>query len=254
MARTKQEVKVSKALNEEIPSFKLGEIGINGISIFNGVSAEEIVRELNPPNSMSTYKLMSMHPAVNSPLNLFDNMVTKAKLRFVPPTNPTEEEKFKTNVVSSMFEDMENSLEDFLHEAMSASIYGFAPIEKVYRYRLKSSGSIYNDGIIGIKKLALRSQKSIYKFIYDDTGNDLIGLSQNTVAVIDPYNRFINKQPIINLPRNKFMLITFGKERQNPYGVSPLREVYIHWKYLQAIEELEAMSVVKDINGLPVKV
>lgn len=256
MARTKKEettVEVSKATSEDISRFRLGELGVAGNTLFNGITQNEIKKELNWPESLNTYKLMSMHPAVSAPLNLFDSMVTKANLRVIPPKDATEEEKNQTALVESMFEDMEHSLEDFLKDAMTASRYGFAPIEKVYRKRTKASGSVFDDGIIGIKKLALRNQKSIKKFIFDESGNEVLGLTQDISGMNDPYNRFNSrKESEINIPRNKFMLVTFGNERTNPYGVSPLREAYIHWKYLQAIEELEAMSVVKDINGLPV--
>ena len=256
MARTKKEettVEVSKATSEDISRFRLGELGVAGNVLFNGVTYNEIKKELNWPESLNTYKLMSLHPAINAPLNLFDSMVTKANLKFVPPKDATEDEKNKTEIVASMFEDMEHSLEDFLKDAMTAARYGFAPVEKVYRKRTKSAGSIYEDGIIGVKKLALRNQKSVKKFIFDEAGNEVLGMTQDISGMIDPYNRFSSRKTSeINIPRNKFLLITFGNERTNPYGVSPLREVYTHWRYLQAIEELEAQSVVKDINGLPV--
>ncbi len=256
MARQKQQettVEVSKATSEDISRFRLGELGVAGNVLFNGVTYNEIKKELNWPESLNTYKLMSLHPAINAPLNLFDSMVTKANLKVIPPKDATEDEKSKTEIVASMFDDMEHSIEDFLKDAMTAARYGFAPIEKVYRKRTKASGSIFDDGIIGIKKLALRNQKSIQKFIFDESGNEVLGVTQNVSGMSDPYNRFSSrKESEINIPRNKFLLITFGNERTNPFGVSPLREVYTHWRYLQAIEELEAQSVVKDINGLPV--
>lgn len=255
MARTKKEettVEVSKASSEDISRFRLGELGVAGNTLFNGITQNEIKRELNWPESLNTYKLMSYHPSISAPLKLFDSMVSKANLRVIPPKDASEEEKKTTEIVASMFEDMEHSLEDFLKDAMTASRYGFAPIEKVYRKRTKASGSVFDDGIIGIKKLALRNQKSIKKFIFDESGNEVLGLTQDITGTIDPYNRFSTREDReINIPRNKFMLIAFGNEKTDPYGVSPLREAYIHWKYLQAIEELEAASIVKDINGLP---
>lgn len=248
-----EQVEVTKASSQdELSRFRLGELGVTGLSMFNGVTYEEVKRELNFPESVNTYKLMSYHSSINAPINLFTNMVAKAPLRILPVKDATEEEKRQAEIVEEMFNDMEHSLEDFIRSGMTAMIYGFAPIEKVFRKRTYASGSVYNDGLIGIKKLPLRSQKSIKKFIFDDSGNEILGVSQ-TVAGTDPYNRFnkrVNQD--INIPRNKFMLITFGDDRSNPYGTSPLRDVYSSWKYIQAIEELEAQSVVKDLNGLPV--
>lgn len=257
MARSKSQdttEAITKASSQdELSRWKLGEIGGLGIQVFNGISQEEIKRELNHPESINTYKLMSMHPAVNAPLNLFDSMVSKADFRFIPPKDATEDEKNKTKIVAEMFEDMEHSLEDFIHEAMTSTIYGWSVHEKVYRRRTTAAGSMFNDGYIAPKKLALRNQKSIRKFIFDDPGNTVIGVTQNLSGISDSLNRFSTRNASdINIPRSKFMLITLGKDRSNPFGVSPLREVYQPWKYLQAIEELEAQSVTKDINGVPV--
>lgn len=250
--QSQQEVEVSKAVTDDITRMRLGEMGYSGLKVFNGVAYEELQKELNHPNSIKTYKLMSYHPSVNAPLNLYNSMVSKLRYRFVPPKNATEEEKKQTEIIESMFNDMEHSLEDFIAEAMTCTQYGWAINEKVFRKRTYSAGSKYNDGLIGIKKLPLRAQESIKKFIFDDTGNNVIGVVQSLDGISDPYNRYAGKLQDRVLPRQKFMLFTLGKNRSNPYGTSPLRDVYIHWKYLQAIEELEAQSVVKDVNGLPV--
>lgn len=248
-----KQAEVTKASTEDISRFRLGEMGSTGIPIFNGVSQEEIKRELNHPESVKTFKLMKYHPSVNAPLNLYSSMVAKARYRFVPPKNSTEEEKKQTEIVESMFSDMEHSLEDFIAEAMTCTTYGWAVNEKVFRKRTYASGSLYNDGLVGIRKLPLRAQESIEKFVFDESGNDVIAVKQVLTNSIDPYGRFsMRKSNEVVIPRSKFMLFNLGESRGNPYGTSPLKNVYSSWKYLQALEELEAQSVVKDVNGLPV--
>lgn len=251
---SQETAEVNKASGiDEISRFRLGEVGLAGMPIFNGVSQAEILRDLNPPNNVKTYKLMSMHPAVNAPLSLFSNMVGKATYRFVPPKDATEEEKRITEIVATMFDDMDHPLEDFIEEAMTFTQYGWSVCEKVYRKRTKASGSMYDDGLIGIRKLPLRSQESIEKFIFDAEGNEVIAVKQNVSNSQDPLNQFMSRKNLeIVIPKSKFMLFNLGRNRGNPYGTSPLREAYVSWKYLQAIEELEATSIVKDINGLPV--
>lgn len=249
-----ESVEVNKASGiDDISRWRMGELGNSGIPMFNGVSNEELKRELNHPNSIKTYKLMEYHPAINAPLNLYSSMVAKARYRFVPPKDATEEEKNQTQIVESMFSDMEHSLEDFISEAMTCTTYGWAVHEKVYRKRTFASGSLYNDGLIGIRKLPLRAQESIEKFIFDESGNDILAVKQCLANAYDPYGRFsYRKGTDVTIPRSKFMLFNLGRTRGNPYGTSPLKFVFSAWKYLQAIEELEANSVVKDINGLPV--
>lgn len=119
MANKKQEekVEVSKAATDDIARWRLGEIGVNGLQVFNGVTNEEIRKELNHPESVKTYRLMEYHPSVNAPLDLYKTMVSNLRYRFVPPKNATEEEKKQTEIIASMFDDMEHSFEDFILEA-----------------------------------------------------------------------------------------------------------------------------------------
>lgn len=234
--------------------FKMSSIGYSGLRLFDGVVQTELVDDLKFPKCNETYRKMLLHPSINAPINLHKQMAGKATYRVLEPKDATQEEKRLTAIVSDMlFKDMEHGFDDFIADAMTMLDYGFAPIEKVYRQRTTSSGSLYNDGLIGIRKLGLRNQLSIEKFLFDADGETVIGVKQDLTLLSDPYNRFTNKsKTTVNIPRSKFMLITAGDNRQNPFGTSPLRNVYISWKYLQAIEELEASGVSKDLQGLPI--
>lgn len=233
--------------------FRLGEIGYTGNKMFNGISQEEIKRELQHPHSIKTYKSMSMHPAIAAALNLYQSMVSKAIFRIFPPKSATEEEKTRAKLVAEMLEDMETPMEDVIINIMSMSVHGYSVFEKVYRRRTFESGSAYNDGVIAPKKLAFRNQESIEKFIFDATGNDLVGVKQNLDGIADPYGRNSARiQNTVVLPRGKFMLFNIGRNRTDPYGTSPLRDVWAHWKMLNYFEELEAAGAAKDLQGLPV--
>ncbi len=233
--------------------FRLDSVGYTGLNFFDGVSTEELIRELNHPRSVKTYREMSYHPAINTPLSLYSSMVSKARYRILPVKDATDEEKKQAEIVESMIHDMDRSLEEVVQDIMTMTTYGFSVIEKVYKYRRKSNGSAYDDGVIGIKKLAYRSQESIEKFVFDNTGNEVLGVKQNLTMIHDPYNRFANRNELeVVLPRSKVMLFNVGRNRSNPFGTSPLRDVYLPWKYLTSIEELEATGVAKDLQGLPV--
>lgn len=253
MARTKSTKEpVEKALNpqDQPERFKLGEISSSGLSIFSGITQEELKQELNPPNNFTTYKLMSYHPTVNAALTLYSMMIAKANYRIVPPKNPSEAEKKQAEIIHQMlFEDMEKPFEDVVQDALTMTTYGFSVCEKVYRKRNKSSGSLFNDDLIAPKKIALRQQHSIDKFIFSDDGNEIKGVKQTIIS--DNINRYSRRPNTIVIPRSKFLLFTAGVSSDNPYGISPLRNVYLPWKYLSAIEELEAISVQKELHGIP---
>jgi len=233
--------------------FKMSEAGYLGLSIFNGVSNEELKKELNFPYSIKTYRNMSYHSSINSALTLFDNLIGKATWSMVPPKDATEEEKNQCSVIEQMMHDMEGTWPEFIRDVLSMNLYGFSVHEKVYRKRFRSNGSKYNDGIIGWKKLPIRSQETIEKFIFSQDGNDLVGVKQNLSGIDDNYNRFSQRlQNEVTLPMSKVLHFRSGKHRGDPFGKSPLRDAYLAWRFLTALEDLEATGVSKDLNGLPI--
>ncbi len=252
MAARKKPVTKAVSPLDQPERFRLGEVGALALRVFNGVTQDELRRELNWPNSITTYKQMSDHSAINAPLTLFSNIIAKATWLYKPPENATEEEKNQVKIINQMMGDMEHSWGDFIQDVLSSNVFGFCVNEKVYRKRYKANGSMYNDGIIGWKKLPIRVQESISKFIFSEDGNDVIGVQQNLSAINDIYNRFSRKSNLINIPRSKFLLFRTGKHRGDPFGKSPLRDAYLAWRFLTQLEELEALGVAKDLNGIPV--
>jgi hypothetical protein len=149
---------------------------------------------------------------------------------------------------------MDHPFKDFIKDALSSNIFGFSVHEKVFRRRLKSKGSMYDDGLIGLKKITLRNQETIEKFIFDEAGNEVIAVKQSVKNVRNNYGRYSGRRlkTDVIIPKEKFVLITTGNNRNDPYGKSPLRDVYLPWRYLTIIEEIEAAGIAKDLQGLPV--
>jgi len=254
MARKSQNNSVQKAVDDTPDRFKLSESGYLGLNVFNGVSNDELKRELNFPNSVNTYKQMSYHATINSALTLFENIVGKADWKFKPVPDATPEEINQAKIVNEMMQDLtDQTWSEFICDAMSANMYGFSVHEKVYRRRLKSNGSKYDDGVIGWKKLPIRNQETIEKFIFSEDGNEVKGVKQNLSAISDVYNRYSSRtNNEVILPRSKIMLFRAGKHKGDPFGKSMLRDAFLAWRFLSVIEEIEANGVAKDLAGLPV--
>lgn len=241
-------------MEDKLERFKQSETGYLGLNIFKGLSYEELDKDLIFPQSSRIYKQMTYHPTINSPLTLFTTLVSKASWRFVPPVDATDEEKKQCALIESMMGDMESSWGEFIEDVLSVQIYGFSIHEKVYRKRLKSNGSKFDDGVIGWKKLPIRAQESIEHFVFDANGNELKGVKQNVSQLASGVNsryQYRDKMEVV-LPRSKFMHFRVGKHRGDPFGQSPLRNVYGFWRYLTTIEEIEATGVAKDLVGLPI--
>lgn len=252
MAARKKAIEKAVSPLDQPERFRLGEMGSLGLRTFSGVTQDELKAELNWPRSINTFRDMSYHSAVNAPLTLFENIISKATWTYKPPADATEEEKEQAKIINQMMQDMEQPWSEFIRDVLSSNVFGFSVHEKVFRKRYKANGSLYDDGIIGWKKLPIRVQESISKFIFSEDGNEIIGVQQNLSAINDIYNRFSKRSNLINIPRSKFLLFRTGKHRGDPFGKSPLRDAYLAWRFLTALEELEATGVAKDLNGLPV--
>jgi len=234
--------------------FSLDEQGYQGWNIFNGISQDEVKRELVFPNSVKVFKQMSMHPAIAAPLSLFDAQLGKCEWKVQAPDNPTKKELSQTQFIRECLDDMEHSFSDFVRDAASANQFGFSVHEKVFRLRLPEYGSMYSDGKVGWKKLPLRNQETINRFLFSQDGNDITGVEQAFPSG-DTYGRYQGRtdMPRLSLgPNGKAMLFRVGKHRGVPTGASPLRDAYISWRYLTELEQLEAHGIARDLKGLPV--
>jgi hypothetical protein len=237
----------------EVPRMQLSEVGYTGLKISSGRIYEDLKRELTFPDSCITYKQMSYDPTIAAGLMYFESQMVNANWRVAAPVDATEEEKKQAEIVEQMMGDMEHTWSDFIKEASSMNVYGFAPHEIVLRKRLYSKGSKYNDGLVGWQKLPIRSQDTISKWVYSEDGRDLVALEQtvNVSGTNGRYTTLVSGKPI-TIPRQKFLLFRTGSKRDNPEGTSLLKACYYPWRYRTAIEETEAVGVARDLNGLPV--
>lgn len=249
--------KVQKAVTREgteLPRFQMSEMGYAGLKVSAGIPNEEMKRDLQFPQSIVTFKQMSHHSTIAAALSLYDMMVSKVKWRVKPVDSPSEKEIRDSEFIKECMNDMDHSWMNFVQEAASMKPYGFSVHEKVFRKRLKSKGSKYDDGLIGWQKLPIRSQDSIDRWYFDKDGREIVAVQQNLNLVQDGFGRFtsvINGREIV-LPRNKFLLFRTGKYKGNPFGKSCLRDCYYSWRFLVDIEETEAIGIKRDLHGLPV--
>ena len=248
----KEAADISKAVSymDTPEKFKLSAIGSSGLNIFSGVTYDELQQDLQWPNSVLTYKKMTYSVPVNACLSLFENLISKVKWRVKAPRNATPEQLEQTKFIEECLHDMDVPFRSVIKDTLSSNVYGFAVLEKVFRKRNRESGSIYSDNKIALKKIALRNQETIEGFLIDEKTGDIKGVKQNLDLVSNLYRQ--TRKGSVVIPRSKFLHITVGRNRQDPFGKSPLRDVYMAWRYLEALSEMEATGVQKDLQGLPV--
>ena len=237
------------------PRLALGEVGTTGLRVISKHILEESRTELRWPNVIKTYKTMQKDATISSAINLFKMMLTRIEWKVEPPLNATDEQIKKAKFIEQCKDDMEHSWNEFIQNVSSSYTYGFSVQEKVYRKRTKDRGSRYNDGLIGWKKLPIRSQDTIQGWNFDQEGRNLLSVEQN-LETLNYNGRYTNLATsggnIITIPRNKFMLFRVNPERDNPEGNSLLKSVYLAWRYRTSIEEQEAIGIVRNMVGTPV--
>jgi len=235
-----------------MPRLRLGEIGAIGLKQYGGHVAEENRRELRFPEACKTFRTMSQDATIKSAISLVEMMISRVDWSVDLGIEPDAAMKARGEFLESVINDMEHSFADFIREVTSMYTYGFSVHEKVYRRRTFESGSSYNDNKIGVRKLPVRSQDTISRWVYSDDGRDLVGLEQSLAGVQNGDRYFnLSQNGIIQIPRKKFMLFRVDAKRDNPEGNSPLRGCYNAWLFRRQIEEQEAIGVTRDMNGMP---
>lgn len=245
--------RVEKALipvNPELPRFKLGEYGNIGLKQQAGHVIEQTRRELRFPHNLPIYRRMAIDSVISSALSLYEAMITKVRWDVKEPENATEEQKFRTKFIKQCMNDMEHSWFSFITEVSSMVTYGFSVHELSWRYRKYENGSKFNDGLIGLRGLPIRSQDSIQRWVFDSKNKKLLGVVQSIDnSEYTVYNNTVNNEIVI--PRKKFLLFRTSATRDNPEGTSPLNSVYLSWKLRSNIQEQEAVGISRDLSGLP---
>ena len=239
-----------------IPRLRLGELGGIGLKKAGGTITEESRKELRFPQANRTFRTMAQDATIASALSLFEMMISRVEWLVDLGVDPDEAMRKRGQFLEECMGDMEHSWRSFIQEVTSALTYGYSVHEKVYRRRYWSNGSKYNDGKIGFRKLPIRSQDTISKWLYSDDGRELIGVQQSLSNISDAGVRYGNLASlvgsgVIDIPRKKFLLFRVDPKRDNPEGNSPLRGCYNAWKYRTLIEEQEAVGVTRDMNGMP---
>jgi len=126
-------------------------------------------------------------------------------------------------------------------------VYGWASFETVFKVRggpdekNPERRSKFRDGRIGIRKLAPRAQTTLDRWVFDEDG----GIQ---AMVQSPPDR----AGTITIPVEKLLLFRTSTANNSPMGRSVLRSAYRSWWYATNLENVEAIAIERELNGLPV--
>jgi hypothetical protein len=223
------------------------EIGRSGLNVASGgIISEEFQPTLQGRQALLTYREMSNNDAVvGAILFAIDTLLRRVEWS-VEQQEAKEEAK---TFLEECMEDMSESWGDFISEALSMLVYGWAYHEIVYKKRSgpqKEGGKIpssrFSDGKIGWRKMPLRSQDTLDHWEFDEVNGGLRAMVQK------PPPDYEDKQ----IPIQKALLFRTSAFKNNPEGKSLLRTAYRAWFYKKRIEEIEGVGIERDLAGFPV--
>lgn len=257
MPKAKAPAGVSDAAKKQdagvtIPRLKLGEQGVLGLRINNKKIVEEVNEAFKYPRFLRTVAELQANPTITAPLNVYRMMLSRVKWDVAPPEDATEIDKERAKIIKTMMTDMEGSWASFIESVLTYLQYGFQVSEIVLRRRLRANGSKYDDGLVGIKKLAPRSQNTICGWVFDPTGSDLIAVEQ-TIAYAENQHLFkgrVNNENKIEIPREKFLLFSASATNGNPEGNSILKGIYLAFKRMEMLIDQSLLTAAKDVQGV----
>lgn len=215
-------------MSDEIPMSdeerKWIEIGTVGLNANMGYVQEAYHTELHWPGVQPLYSRMRRSdPEITVVRNVYQALARSIKLQFVLGDDPTDDEKKAQEFGNQVLDDMEGGADGFLSTLVShVPFMGFGWWEVVLGMRQKNWTppnddtwrSEYDDGYIGIRRLAWRDHSSFYKWDMDDKTGKLKGMVQQD-----------SPNPMITIPLERSLHIAFG-DTHNPEGLSPLEAVW----------------------------
>lgn len=226
---------------------KTGEIGRIGQFRYGGIIYEEYLRELQGKKGVEVYKEMADNDETVGAILFVVEMLMRQCTFNVEPGGDTEKDKEAAEFIEQCMNDMQRSWGDTLSEIVSFLTYGWSYHEIVYKRRMGKTkdprtSSKYSDGLIGWRKLPLRSQDTLWEWQYEDGTDDLIGMTQ---APPPTYEHF-------TIPIEKALHFRTKSRKDNPEGRSILRSAYRSWYFKKRIQEIEGIGMERDLAGFPV--
>ena len=223
------------------------ELGNLGVSVdFQSIYSDSL-KELQFPYSLKTFDQMAKSSVVASVLSAVNTIAGQADFYLDSYDQSDTHLSRKKFVEQCLFYDMKTSFNQVVKDFLTATQYGFSILEKVFRERRYTEGSLYNDGKVGIKYLPLRSQKSIEDFKYDDMNRELECVLQR----ISTKNLLKPEEAFKKLPVDRIMLFKVNSSSNYPYGRSPLADAYMSWRVLEELRGIETVSANRNLNGIP---
>jgi hypothetical protein len=223
------------------------EQGVTGVPSFNGREADRYLTELQGPEGIQTMaRILRREPAAYTVQNAIRLAARQATWKTVPATDAPGDQR-AAEFVDQCLEDMSHTLWSSLSFALSCQAFGFADLHVVYKRRSGSitngskPASLYNDGLVGIRKLAIRRQETIDSWERDENGGP------QAMIQVDPSTG--RRLPPVSIDR--MLHFIGGDDRGSWEGIGWLEPAYKIWHMIQGFEIIYGIGAQRSFVGVP---
>ena len=228
---------------------EIGRIGQQRFGIHGNESIfmEEFLPELQGHRAVQTYTEMLDNDATVGGVWFAIEMLMRNTDFQIEPGGEDAIDKEAADFVESCMYDMEETWPEFLSECLSFLPFGWSYHEICYKRRMgKTNNSLtnskYNDGLVGWRKLPIRSQDTLIGWEYKPNTDDLTGMTQQ------PAPDYVK----VTIPLWKALHFKTRSRKNNPEGRSIFRNAYRAWYIKKRLEEIESYGMERDLAGFPV--
>ncbi len=222
------------------------EVGVPGLRIYSGFLEEEFLPELRGHLAARVYQEMRDNdPTVGALMYVMEHLIQNASL-IVATNGDSDVDLAARELVETAMNDMVEPWQHVLSEILTFMPFGYSYLETTMKHRRgenrdPNKDSKHEDGMIGWASMKLRGQDTTYRWHMSKT-MDVLAMEQL------PPPHFINTL----VPREKALHFRTKAWKSNPEGISLLRNAYRPWFFMKRIEEIEAIAVERELNGMPV--
>ncbi len=197
-----------------------------------GLRQDEFLTDLRGERGVRRLREMSENdPVFGAILSAMDLMIRSTPWRIEGGSEEARE------LVDDSLHHLEDvTFEMFISDVLSFLPYGFSVFEIVAR---RPAADPKRKGRVTLKALAPRAQWTIDRFETDRTGK-ILGVWQ-LAATGSTY-----------IPYSKMLHFRTASKQNSPAGSSVLRNAYTSWYYKNRIQEIEAIAIERELNGLPI--
>lgn len=224
-------------------------LGVEGAKISSGFVHDEFLQKLVGERGRRVYREMRDNDSVVSAILFAVEMLLRAVEWTVSCDGEIDDAEEAIEFLESVKDDMSHTWEEFISNVISMLTFGWEYSEVVYKRRLgpnqvdPTKRSKFDDGRIGIRKIGDRSQETLNRWEIDPEDGSVLGMWQDQPNGGGPAN-FI--------PIERALLFRPHLHKGSPEGRSILRGAYRSWFFLKNIQEIEAIAIERELNGLPV--